>query len=59
MLMLMIIILFSPGNIKNYMSPQSLYQQKAIKNYQKFSAKDMKDQFIGRNVKEKVIIKTG
>ena len=57
--MLMIIILCSPGSIKNYMSPQSHYQQKTIKNYQKFSAKDMKDQYIGGNVKQKVIIKIG
>ena len=40
------------------MSVQSVYQQKTIKNYQNFIVKDLKDQFIGMNVRPKVRIKT-
>ena len=36
---------------------QLLYQQKSIKNYQNLLAKDLKDRFIGINIKGKVIIK--
>ena len=32
----------------------SLYLQKTIKNCQKVLAKDLKDQFIGMNIKQKV-----
>ena len=39
------------------MFPSSLYQQKTIKNYQKFLAKDLKDECIGMNIKRKVKIK--
>ena len=35
----------------------SLDQQKIIKNYQNLLAKDLKDQFIGMNIKQKVRIK--
>ena len=35
----------------------SLYQQKAIKNYQNFIAKDLKHQFIGINIKHAERIK--
>ena len=35
----------------------SLDQQKIIKNYQNLLAKDLKDQFIGINIKQKVRIK--
>ena len=38
------------------MSLQSPYPQKTIKNYQNFLAKDLKDQFIGMNIKQKVRI---
>ena len=41
---------------QNYMSLQSLYKQKTIKNYQNLLAKDSKDQFIGINTKQKVRI---
>ena len=34
----------------------SLYQQETIKNYQNFLAKDLKDGFIGMNIKQKVRI---
>ena len=39
------------------MSLQSVYQQKTIKNYQNFIVKDLKDQFIGMNIRPKVRIK--
>ena len=42
---------------QNCMSLSSLYQQKTTKNYQNFFAKDLKDQFIGMNMKENVRIK--
>ena len=35
----------------------SLYQQKIIENYHNFLDKDLKDQFIGLNIKQKVKIK--
>ena len=35
----------------------SLYQQKTIKNYQKFLGKDLKDQFIGIHIRQKLKIK--
>ena len=35
----------------------SLYQQKTIKNYQNFLAKDIKDQFIEINTKQKARLK--
>ena len=35
----------------------SLYQQKIVKNYRNFLIKDLKYQFIGMNIKQKVIIK--
>ena len=34
-----------------------LYQQETIKNYENILAKDLEDQFIGMNTKQKVIIK--
>ena len=34
-----------------------LYQQETIKNYQNFLVKDLKDQFIEINIKQKVRIK--
>ena len=34
-----------------------MYQQETIKNYRNFLAKDLKDQFIGMNIKQKVRIK--
>ena len=42
---------------QNRMFLLQLYQQEAIENYQKFLAKDFKDQFIEINIKQKVRIK--
>ena len=36
----------------------SLYQQQTIKNYQNFLAKDLKDEFVGMIIKQKVRAKT-
>ena len=36
----------------------SPYQQKAIENFQNFLAKDLKDRHSGKNIKQKVRIKT-
>ena len=52
--MLILIILLSLLKTQNYLlSLLSLYQQKTIKNYQNFLAKDLKDQCIGMNIKLK------
>ena len=40
------------------MSLSSPYQQKAIENFQNFLAKDLKDRHSGKNIKQKVRIKT-
>ena len=40
------------------MSLLPLYQQKTIGNYENFLAKDLKDQCIGMNIKQKIRIKT-
>ena len=55
--MLILIILFSLSKTQNYMFLLFLYQQQTIKNYQNFLAKDLKDQFIGISMKQKVRIK--
>ena len=53
----------NPNNIfllskaQNHMFLLSLYLEKTIKNHQNFLAKDLKDQFIGMNIKQKVRIK--
>ena len=52
-----ILILFLLSKTQNYMFLQQLYQQETIRNYQNFLAKDLKDQFIMMNIKQKVIIK--
>ena len=57
MLILILIILFSLSVTQNYMFLKSLYQQKIIKNYQNFLEKNLKDQFIGVNIKQKGKIK--
>ena len=36
------------------MSLQSLYQQKTTRNYQNVLVKDLKDHFIGMDIKQKV-----
>ena len=43
--------------LQNYMFLSSLYQQKIIKNCQNVLAKDLKDTFIGMNIKQKVRVK--
>ena len=53
----MMIILFSLSSTQNCMSLSSHYPQKIIKNYQNHLAKDLKDQCIGMNIKQKVRIK--
>ena len=52
-----LIIIFLILKTQNYMILQSLYQQNAIKNYQNFVAKGLKDQCIGTNIKQKTRIK--
>ena len=54
---MMTIISFLLLKTQNYLFLYLPYQQKVIKNYQNFLAKDFKDQLIGMNVKQKVIIK--
>ena len=46
-------IVFTIRNLKFYFL-LDFYQQETIKNYQNFMAKDLKDDFIGMNIKEKV-----
>ena len=53
----MTIISFLLLKTQNYLFLYLPYQQKVTKNYQNFLAKDSKDQLIGINVKQKVIIK--
>ena len=50
-------IIFDINNIKFYVHVAT-FNQKKIKNYQKFSAKYSKDQFIRTNTKQKVKVKT-
>ena len=49
-------IIFTIKDTKLYV-PVVTVQQKTIENYQNFLAMDLKDQFIGMNIKQKVIIK--
>ena len=58
MLILILIILFLLSQTQNYTFLSSLQQQKSIKNHQNFLAKDLEDQNIGINIKEKIRIKT-
>ena len=46
-------ILFLLSKTQNCMFLLQLYQQETIRNYQNFLAKDLKDQFIGMNTKQK------
>ena len=55
--MLILIILFSLSKTENYEFLMSHYQQKTIKNYQNVLVKELKDHFIGMNIKQKVRIK--
>ena len=54
--MLILIVLLLPKK-QNYMFLLYLYQQETIKSYQNFLLKDLKDKFIGMNIKQKVRIK--
>ena len=54
---LILIILFLLLKTQNCMFLLSLYQQRTTKNYQKFLAKDLKDQCVGMNIKQDVRIK--
>ena len=42
---------------RNFMFQLQLYQKETIKNHQTFLGKNLKDQFIGMNIKQKVRIK--
>ena len=58
MLMVMIlIVLHLLSKTPNYMIQLQIYQQGTTKNYQNFLAKSLEDQFIGMNIKQKLIIK--
>ena len=46
--------IFLPSKTPKYMFQLSLYQQQTIKNYQNFLAKDLKDEFVGMIIKQKV-----
>ena len=50
-------MLFLLSKTQNYMSLLSLYQYRTIKNYQNFIAKNLKHQYIGLNIKQKVRMK--
>ena len=54
--MLTLMILLLPSKTQNYVSLLPLYQ--TIKSNQDFLVKDLKDQFIGINTKQKGKIKT-
>ena len=56
-LMMLILILFSLSKTRRYMFLYQFYQQRIIKNYQNFLVNDLKDQFVGMNIKEKERIK--
>ena len=57
MLMLILITLFLLLKNQNYMFLMSLYRQEKIKNYQNVLVIDLKDKFIGMNIKQEVRIK--
>ena len=57
MIMLMIITLFLLSKIQSSIFLFELFHQETIKNYQKFSVKDLKDRLIGMNRKQKMRIK--
>ena len=52
--MVILTILFLLSKTQSYIFLSSLYQKNTIQNYQNFSVKDLKDQLIGMNVKQKV-----
>ena len=56
-IMMLILILFSLSKTRRYMFLYQFYQKRIIKNYQNFLVNDLKDQFVGMNIKEKERIK--
>ena len=52
--MVILMILFVPSTTQHYLFQSALYLKKTIKNYKNFLAKDLKDQSIGTNIKQKV-----
>ena len=52
--MVILTILSLLSKTQSYIFLSSLYQKNTIQNYQNFSVKDLKDQLIGMNVKQKV-----
>ena len=55
MLMVMILtVLFLLSKIENNISLLQLYQQETIKSYENFLSNNLKDHFIGINIKQKV-----
>ena len=55
MLMIMILtVLFLLSKIENNISLLQLYQQETIKSYENFLSNNLKDHFIGINIKQKV-----
>ena len=55
--MKILLTLFFLSKTQSYMSLLSLYKQKTIKKCQNVLAKDLEDQRIGMNIKQKVIVK--
>ena len=49
--------LFSLSKTQNCLLLLSLYEQKAIKNYENFLEKDLKDLYIGINIKQNLRMK--
>ena len=49
--------LFSLSKTQNCLLLLSLYEQKAIKNYENFLVKDLKDLYIGINIKQNLRMK--
>ena len=57
MVMKILLTLFFLSKTQNYAFLLSVYKQKTIKSCQNVLAKDLKEQYIGMNIKQKVIIK--
>ena len=56
-MIMLILILFLLSETQNYVILSPLYQQKTTKNYHNFLSKNLKDQLIGMNIKEKLRMK--
>ena len=52
--MIILIFLFLLSETQNYMLQLEIFQQETIKNYENFSAKNLKDSFIGINRKQEL-----